>query len=190
MMLNKNFILFVVVFFIGLGVFNSITTWIEDILSPRGFSSAQAGIAGGLMVVGGSSRGSGAACAFGPHAAAGALSQIGGSGSHRLAWQASRLPPAMELLLAALLPDRVLSFERRANWFSIRGGDHLPGARRDFQRPAPADGTDIGHPFHFRHGCFAPNPPSTGSMTASLVVLIGLMVAGFWLSTRFKNRRC
>src|SRR5665811_294479 len=50
---TKDFILLMVIFFIGLGVFNAVTTWIEDILSPRGFSSTQAGIAGGLMIVGG-----------------------------------------------------------------------------------------------------------------------------------------
>lgn len=46
-----NWLLFI--FFIGLGVFNSVTTWIENILSPRGFSATQAGITGGLMIAGG-----------------------------------------------------------------------------------------------------------------------------------------
>ena len=50
---NKNFLLLMVVFFIGLGAFNGVTTWIENILKPRGFTSQQAGIAGGLMIVGG-----------------------------------------------------------------------------------------------------------------------------------------
>ncbi|MEI6047631.1 MAG: MFS transporter [Bacteroidota bacterium] len=50
---TKDFILLMVVFFIGLGVFNAVTTWIEDILRPRGFSATQAGITGGLMIVGG-----------------------------------------------------------------------------------------------------------------------------------------
>jgi MFS family permease len=50
---QRNFILLMVVFFIGLGVFNAVTTWIEDIIKPRHFSSMQAGIAGGIMVVGG-----------------------------------------------------------------------------------------------------------------------------------------
>jgi MFS family permease len=49
----KNFILLMAIFFIGLGVFNSVTTWIEDILRPRGFSITQAGLTGGLMVIGG-----------------------------------------------------------------------------------------------------------------------------------------
>jgi len=42
-----------IIFFIGLGVFNSVTTWIEDIMRPRGFSATQAGITGGMMIVGG-----------------------------------------------------------------------------------------------------------------------------------------
>jgi cyanate permease len=50
---NKDFIWLMVIFFIGLGVFNCVTTWIEDILRPRGFSATQAGIAGGLMIIGG-----------------------------------------------------------------------------------------------------------------------------------------
>jgi cyanate permease len=50
---SKQFILLMIIFFIGLGVFNSVTTWIEDILRPRGFSVIQAGITGGLMIVAG-----------------------------------------------------------------------------------------------------------------------------------------
>jgi MFS family permease len=34
-------------------VFNCVTTWIEDILRPRGFSVTQAGITGGVMIAGG-----------------------------------------------------------------------------------------------------------------------------------------
>jgi MFS family permease len=50
---ERNFILLMVIFFIGLGAFNSVTTWIEDILRPRGFTSTQAGLVGGLMIAGG-----------------------------------------------------------------------------------------------------------------------------------------
>ncbi|MGB2894628.1 MAG: MFS transporter [Anaerolineales bacterium] len=49
----KDFVLLMVIFFVGLGVFNSVTTWIEDIVRPRGFSITQAGNIGGLMIVGG-----------------------------------------------------------------------------------------------------------------------------------------
>ncbi|HVM72139.1 MAG TPA: MFS transporter [Anaerolineales bacterium] len=50
---NKGFITLLIIFFIGLGVFNAVTTWIEDIVRPSGITSTQAGIIGGLMIVGG-----------------------------------------------------------------------------------------------------------------------------------------
>jgi len=53
MLRNKNFYLLMFIFFIGLGVFNSVSTWIEDIIRPRGFSATQAGITGGLMILAG-----------------------------------------------------------------------------------------------------------------------------------------
>jgi cyanate permease len=49
----RDFILLLIIFFVGLGIFNAVTTWIEEIISPRGFTSDQAGIVGGLMIVGG-----------------------------------------------------------------------------------------------------------------------------------------
>jgi predicted MFS family arabinose efflux permease len=39
--------------FLGLGVFNGLTTWLEAILQPQGIDSEQAGAIGGLLVVGG-----------------------------------------------------------------------------------------------------------------------------------------
>jgi cyanate permease len=53
MLHNRNFIWLMIVFFIGFGVFNCVTTWIENILKPRGFTVTQAGIAGGIMITGG-----------------------------------------------------------------------------------------------------------------------------------------
>jgi MFS family permease len=40
-------------FFLAMGVFNALTTWIEQILSPRGFSITQAGLAGSLLMFAG-----------------------------------------------------------------------------------------------------------------------------------------
>ncbi len=50
---KRDFILLIIIFFIGLGAFNAVTTWIEDIVRPNGFTSTQAGIIGGLMIIGG-----------------------------------------------------------------------------------------------------------------------------------------
>jgi sugar phosphate permease len=53
MIRQREFILLMVIFFVGLGAFNAITTWIEQILTPRGFSATEAGNAGGMMILGG-----------------------------------------------------------------------------------------------------------------------------------------
>jgi MFS family permease len=53
MLRQPDFLLLLAVFFVGLGAFNAITTWIEQILAPRGFTETQAGNAGGLMILGG-----------------------------------------------------------------------------------------------------------------------------------------
>jgi predicted MFS family arabinose efflux permease len=39
--------------FLGMGVFNGVTTWLEAILAPRGITAAQAGLIGGVMILGG-----------------------------------------------------------------------------------------------------------------------------------------
>jgi len=49
----KAFWLNLTVSFIGLGIFNGITTWVEGIIRPRGFSPTDAGTLGALMLVGG-----------------------------------------------------------------------------------------------------------------------------------------
>ncbi|PTL79147.1 MFS transporter [Vitiosangium sp. GDMCC 1.1324] len=39
--------------FLGLGVFNGLTTWLEQILAPRGIGAEQAGLVGGALIIGG-----------------------------------------------------------------------------------------------------------------------------------------
>jgi MFS family permease len=50
---HRSFLLLLAIFFVGLGAFNAVTTWIEEIVRPRGFGSEQAGLIGGAMIVGG-----------------------------------------------------------------------------------------------------------------------------------------
>ena len=92
MLRRRDFLLLAVIFFVGLGVFNGVTTWIEAIVRPRGFDSAQAGMAGGLMLIGG----------------------IVGAATVPLASDALRLrKPFIVLALAALLPGLVgITFAR------------------------------------------------------------------------------
>lgn len=47
------FWLFVIVYFVGMGIFNGISTWVESIIRPRGFTPTDAGTLGALMVLGG-----------------------------------------------------------------------------------------------------------------------------------------
>lgn len=50
---QRSFLIYLCVFFVGMGVFNGVTTWIEGIIRPRGFNEAQAGALGALMLGGG-----------------------------------------------------------------------------------------------------------------------------------------
>jgi MFS family permease len=47
------FWLFVIVYFFGMGIFNGISTWVEGVIRPRGFTPTDAGTLGALMVLGG-----------------------------------------------------------------------------------------------------------------------------------------
>jgi MFS family permease len=49
----RNFLLYLVIWFIGMGIFNGITTWVEVVVRPRGFMPAEAGTLGALMLAGG-----------------------------------------------------------------------------------------------------------------------------------------
>jgi len=49
----KPFWLYLIVSFIGLGIFNGLTTWVEAIIRPRGFTPTDAGTLGALMIAGG-----------------------------------------------------------------------------------------------------------------------------------------
>ena len=50
---NRNFIILVVVFSLGMGTFNMITTYVELIVIPRGYNSIFAGILGMALISGG-----------------------------------------------------------------------------------------------------------------------------------------
>jgi len=50
---QRDMIYLLLIFFIALGIFNAVTTWVEQIIGPRGFTITDAGITGALMMVGG-----------------------------------------------------------------------------------------------------------------------------------------
>ncbi len=49
----RDFLLFLAVSFIGMGIFNGLNTWVEPIIRPRHFSPTEAGILGAVLLVGG-----------------------------------------------------------------------------------------------------------------------------------------
>lgn len=49
----KDFWFYLVIFFFGMGIFNGITTWVETIIRPRGFTEMDAGTMGALLLGGG-----------------------------------------------------------------------------------------------------------------------------------------
>jgi MFS family permease len=49
----RPFVVFLAIGFVTMGVFNGVSTWVEEIVAPRGFSSVEAGNLGALLLVGG-----------------------------------------------------------------------------------------------------------------------------------------
>lgn len=49
----REFWLYLAAFFVALGIYNGVSTWVENIIRPRGFSPTDAGTLGALMVAGG-----------------------------------------------------------------------------------------------------------------------------------------
>ncbi len=53
MLRMKNVWIMLILFLVGMGIFNGISTWIESIIRPRGFTVFQAGNLGGILLFGG-----------------------------------------------------------------------------------------------------------------------------------------
>ena len=176
---NKDFILLLVIFFIGLGMFNGVTTWIEAIVRPRGFSISQAGMTGGLMLVGGI---------------------LGALIIPMISDKIRRRKPFIILALAGMLPGLAGVTFAQSYWLLLISGFFfgfflLSSGPIGFQY-----GAEITHPAPegtsnslllvmgqlsgviFIFGMDALKSPQTGSMTVSLLGLVGLMVLCLVLS--------
>ena len=181
---KRDFLLLMLIFFIGLGVFNSVTTWIEDIVRPRGFTITQAGLAGGLMIVGG---------------VIGALTLPALSDRYR------RRVPFVVLALAGALPGLVgVTFATTPallylasfalGFFLLSSGPIGFQYGAEIARPTP-EGTSNGllllmgqiSGIAFILGMDSLKVAETGSMTPSLVVLIALMAFCLLAATRLRE---
>ena len=52
-LVNRKFWLILMISFLGMAIFNGITTWVENIVRPRGFTPSDAGTLGAILLVGG-----------------------------------------------------------------------------------------------------------------------------------------
>jgi cyanate permease len=181
---TKDFIWLMIIFFIGLGVFNSVTTWIEDIMRPRGFTATQAGITGGLMIIGG---------------IIGALIIPMLSDRYQ-----KRTPFIILALFGSTLGLAGITFAT-SYWLLITSGMVLGffllsagpvGFQYGAEITYPAsEGTSNGmlllmgqvSGIAFIFGMDSMKSSLTGSMTRSLIILIGLMVLSILMSLRLKE---
>jgi predicted MFS family arabinose efflux permease len=50
---SRDQLIFYAISFLGIGVFNGLTTWLEPILAPQGIEPRRAGLVGGTLIIGG-----------------------------------------------------------------------------------------------------------------------------------------
>jgi len=179
MLRQRDFLFLLAMFFVGLGLFNSVSTWIEDIVRPRGFSISQAGRLGGLMLVGGI---------------------VGAVVIPILSDRIRRRKPFVVLALAGLIPGLLgLTYATNAwllllsgfvfGFFLLSAGPIGFQYAAEITYPAP-EGTSnslllvMGQVsgIAFILGMDALKDKATGSMTAPLLILAALGVVGVVLA--------
>lgn len=184
MLRRRDFLYLLAMFFVGLGLFNGVATWIEDIVRPRGFTISQAGLLGGLMLIGGI---------------------LGAVAMPLLSDKLRRRKPFIVLALAGLLPGLAgMTFAAHYGLLLVSGflfGFFLLSAgpigfqyAAEITHPAP-EGTSntlllvmgqiSGIVFIFAMDAL--KSKATGSMTASLLGLAGLASVCVLLATRLRE---
>jgi len=179
MIRRRAFIFLMGVFFIGLGLFNAVSTWIEDIIRPRGFTITQAGWLGGIMLIGGI---------------------VGAIVMPIISDKIARRQPFIVIALAGLIPGLVgMTFTRNYGillasgfvfgFFLLSAGPIGFQYAAEITRPAP-EGTSntlallmgqiSGIVFILAMDAF--KSKTTGSMTASMLVMTALVVVAIGLA--------
>lgn len=186
MLRKKEYLLLLLIFFFGLGVFNAVATWIEQVVSPRGFSVTQAGTVGGLMIVGGL------------------------VGAVVMSWLSDRYKRRVPFILIALFAATVglIGVSFATNYFVLLASSFVLGFfllsagpigfqyGAEIAHPAP-EGTSNGlllmmgqiSGILFIVGMDLFKDPVTHSMNSSLIILIGLMVVSFLMGLRLKESK-
>lgn len=186
MLRNRDFIILLVIFFVGLGIFNGVSTWIENIVRPRGFSISQAGMLGGMMLIGGI---------------------LGALTIPILSDRIRKRKPFMLLSLAGLIPG-LLGMTFTLNYAVLLVSGFVFGFFLLSSGPIGFQyGAEITHPapegtsnsllllmgqvsgILFIFGMDLVKSPASGAMTGSLVVLAGLTCVSFVLCTLLKDSK-
>lgn len=180
MLRRRDFLLLLVIFFLGLGLFNSVSTWVEDIIRPRGFTITQAGTLGALMLAGG---------------IAGAIV------IPLYSDKARRRKPFVILALVGLLPGLIGMTYATAAWLLFLSGFAFGFFLLSAGPIAFQYGAEITHPapegtsnsllilmgqisgIVFIVAMDAMKDKSTGSMTTPLLILAALMLVAAALAT-------
>lgn len=184
MLRSKNYILLLIIFFFGLGVFNAVATWIEEIVRPRGFTITQAGMAGGLMIAGGL------------------------AGAVIISWLSDRYRRRVPFILLALSASCLgllgITFATTypillvssfiIGFFLLSAGPVGFQYGAEIAYPAP-EGTSNGllllmgqiSGIIFIFGMDAFKAAGTGSMTASLLILTGLLLISCLIGTKLRE---
>jgi len=184
MIRQRDFLLLLMIFFVGLGAFNAITTWIEEVLNPRGFSSTQAGNAGGAMI-------------FGGILGALLIPLLSDRSRQRVPFLILAIVGAtiglIGVTFAGTYPLLLIS-SFLFGFFLLSAGPVGFQYGAELTYPAP-EGTSNGllllmgqiSGIIFILGMDAFKAPDTGSMTLPLVVLIALLIFCLFLGTRLKE---
>ena len=186
MLRNRDFIVLLIIFFVGLGMFNGVSTWIENIVRPRGFTISQAGMLGGMMLIGGI---------------------LGALTIPIISDRIRKRKPFMLLSLAGLIPGLVgMTFALNYavllvsgfgfGFFLLSSGPIGFQYGAEITHPAP-EGTSnsllllMGQVsgILFIFGMDMVKSPGSGAMTGSLLVLVGLTCVSFALCTLLKDSK-
>lgn len=178
----RAFVVYLAVWFAGMGIFNGVLTWIDDILRPRGFSSADAGVAGALVLVGG---------IMGSVALAPLSDRRGRRVGYMLAGLVLAVPGLVGFTLAStpwLLDVSAFAF----GFFLISVGPIGMQYVAEVTRPTP-EATSQGVLQLVGQGSVALVylmtllKTSSGSYTPALLLTVGLLVAGAALVSRLRE---
>jgi cyanate permease len=175
--------LLLLIFFVGLGVFNAITTWIEQMVAPRGFDATQAGAAGAIMMIGGAAGTSvlpPLSDRFRSRKTFGTIALLGA------------LPGLLGLTFATTTPW-LLGSAFAFGLFSMSAGPIFFQYSAEVSYPAPEAtsqgllvlaGQISGIVFIYGMDAFRTD---SGSMTPALLVLIALSIGNVLLTTRLRE---